>query len=111
MTTRRSGPTRPRPNPPPEGTPALYALPGNHDWYDGLSSLLRLFARNGREEIGGWCSRQSPSYFAIRPPQRWGLLAVDTQFGAYIDQPQLDYFHKAAGQIQPGGKIILCTPT
>jgi hypothetical protein len=99
------------PNPPPDGTPALYALPGNHDWYDGLSSFLRLFARSGRDEIGGWCSRQSRSYFAIRLPQRWWLLALDTQFGAYIDQPQLDYFHKMAAQIQPNDKIILCTPT
>jgi hypothetical protein len=99
------------PNPPPGVPPALYALPGNHDWYDGLSSFLRLFARNGKEDIGGWLSKQARSYFAIRLPQRWWLLAVDMQFGAYIDQPQLDYFARVAAEIQPDDKIILCTPT
>ena len=32
------------PAPPPDRPPpTLYALPGNHDWYDGLTAFLRLF--------------------------------------------------------------------
>jgi len=109
---RTAGPYRAAlPYPPPDGPPALYALPGNHDWYDGLSSFLRLFARSGRELTGGWHHRQSRSYFAIRLPHDWWLLAIDTQFGAYIDQPQLDYFHRVAAEIRPDHKVILCTPT
>src|SRR5687767_14527252 len=30
---------------PGEPVPTLYALPGNHDWYDGLTAFLRVFAR------------------------------------------------------------------
>src|SRR5690606_31530236 len=31
---------------------ALYAIPGNHDWYDGLTSFLRVFGHG--EAVGGW---------------------------------------------------------
>src|SRR5215467_10463664 len=96
---------------PPEGSPRMYALPGNHDWYDGLSSFMRLFAKGGRDNIGGWTNEQDRSYFAIRLPHRWWLLAVDTQFGAYIDDPQLAYFREVVEQIQPGDKVIVCPPT
>ncbi len=91
--------------------PTLYALPGNHDWYDGLTSFMRRFAKGGKDHIGGWLSAQARSYFALRLPQGWWLLAIDTQFGAYIDDPQLTYFHEAASHIRAGDKVILCSPT
>jgi hypothetical protein len=91
--------------------PSLYALPGNHDWYDGLTAFLRLFARSEHGRIGGWHTRQSRSYFTIRLPQRWWLFAVDAQFGAYIDDPQVRYFREAAKQLRPGDRVILCTPS
>jgi len=99
------------PVPPEGGQPNLYALPGNHDWYDGLTSFMRLFAKDGTHHVGGWNARQARSYFAIELPHRWWLLAVDTQFGAYIDDAQLAYFHGAAARFAPGDKVILCTPT
>jgi hypothetical protein len=100
------------PVPPPDGPqPSLYALPGNHDWYDGLTAFLRLFARNGKDRVGGWRAAQARSYFAVQLPHRWWLLAVDTQFGSYIDTPQLEYFHEVARLIYPGDKVILCPPT
>ena len=37
----------------------IYAVPGNHDWYDGLTGFLRMFAQ-GRW-IGGWRSFSMPS--------------------------------------------------
>jgi hypothetical protein len=43
--------------------PDMYALPGNHDWYDGLVSFLRLFCADGW--IGGWRTRQRRSYFSL----------------------------------------------
>lgn len=91
--------------------PTVYALPGNHDWYDGLTSFMRLFAKDGNHHIGGWVAKQGRSYFVIELPQRWWLFAVDTQFGAYIDDPQLAYFHDAAAKLAPGDRVILCTPT
>jgi hypothetical protein len=89
--------------------PALFALPGNHDWYDGLTAFLRVFAQ--RRKIGGWQTEQGRSYFAIDLPHRWRLFAVDTQFDEYIDAPQLEYFRRAAADLQPGDLVILCTPT
>jgi hypothetical protein len=89
--------------------PLLFALPGNHDWYDGLTAFLRVFTQ--QRNIGGWKTEQTRSYFAVQLPQRWWLLAVDTEFEQYIDTPQLDYFKAVAEDIEPGDKVILCTPT
>jgi hypothetical protein len=99
------------PQPPPEGRgPGLYALPGNHDWYDGLTAFLRLFARSEETRIGGWSARQSRSYFTIQLPHRWWLFAIDAQGDAYIDDPQLRYFKEAAKALREGDKVIVCTP-
>jgi hypothetical protein len=89
--------------------PALYALPGNHDWYDGLTAFLRLYTQ-GRP-IGGWTTQQTRSYFAIELPGRWWLYAVDAQLSSYIDAPQLGYFRDAATRLRPGDGVILCWPT
>jgi hypothetical protein len=91
--------------------PSLYALPGNHDWYDGLTAFIRLFAKAGKDRLGGWRNAQARSYFAIQLPHRWWLFAVDTQFGAYIDEPQLTYFQRAASRLRPGDHVIVCPPT
>jgi hypothetical protein len=86
--------------------PDLYALPGNHDWYDGLVSFLRVFcAREGR--IGEWRTRQRRSYFALKLPNDWWVWAIDIQLDTYIDDVQLDYF--LTQQVKPGDKIILLT--
>lgn len=52
----------------------MLALPGNHDWYDGLTSFLRVFCQ--RRWIGGRVTAQSRSYFAVKLPQRWWLWAI-----------------------------------
>ena len=88
--------------------PHLYALPGNHDWYDGLTAFMRLFCR--RQWVGGWQTRQERSYFALRLPHRWWLLGIDIQFDTYIDEPQLRYFRdEVAPRLQPGDSVILCS--
>jgi len=90
--------------------PLLVALPGNHDWYDGLTAFLRIFTH--RRSIGGWLTAQSRSYFAVQLPHRWWLLGLDSQFGSYIDEPQLSYFEKTVSQrLRPGDGIILCAAT
>ncbi|GLW32080.1 metallophosphoesterase family protein [Actinoplanes regularis] len=94
-----------------EPRPTLFALPGNHDWYDGLTAFLRLFARRKDGHIGGWRTEQRRSYFAVKLPHNWWVFAVDEQFGAYIDDPQLLYFEKAAREITPDDRIILMTPS
>ncbi|MEU8659385.1 metallophosphoesterase [Actinoplanes philippinensis] len=91
--------------------PTLFALPGNHDWYDGLTAFLRLFARRKDGHIGGWRTEQRRSYFAVKLPANWWLFAVDEQFGAYIDDPQLLYFERAAEHVGPEDRVILMTPS
>ena len=86
--------------------PDLYALPGNHDWYDGLASFLRVFcARDGR--IGDWMTRQRRSYFALKLPNDWWVYGIDIQLDTYIDDVQLDYFR--ALPVKPGDKVVLMT--
>ena len=88
--------------------PHLYAIPGNHDWYDGLTSFLRIFCQERR--IGAWQTRQSRSYFALLLPHRWWLWGTDMQLESDIDRPQLDFFtHLGASHVQPGDRVILCT--
>ncbi|WP_432843584.1 metallophosphoesterase family protein [Dactylosporangium sp. CA-092794] len=100
------------PEPPSEGPrPRLYAVPGNHDWYDGLTAFLRLFVRGNEGAVGGWRTRQTRSYFAIQLPHRWWLLGLDVQAGAYIDDPQLRYFTAAAARMGPGDRVIICPPS
>lgn len=89
----------------PGREPDMYALPGNHDWYDGLVSFLRLFCTRGW--IGGWRTRQRRSYFGLKLPHDWWVLAIDIQLDTYIDDTQLDYFR--ALDIAPGDKVILLT--
>jgi hypothetical protein len=93
----------------PQDPPRLFALPGNHDWYDGLTSFLRVFAQQRR--FGGWVTEQTRSYFAVELPHRWWLYAIDTQFDDYVDAPQLAYFQDAARRLEHGDRVILCTST
>jgi Calcineurin-like phosphoesterase len=89
------------------GHPHLFAIPGNHDWYDGLANFLRLFCQ--KRWIGGWETRQERSYFALKLPGGWWLWAIDVQFDAYVDEPQLEYFGEVAAQLREGDRIILCS--
>ncbi|MGH2947778.1 MAG: hypothetical protein ACRDPC_16255 [Solirubrobacteraceae bacterium] len=92
---------------PEESAPWLYALPGNHDWYDGLTSFLRVFCQE--RWIGGWRTGQQRSYFALRLPEPWWLWAVDIQFDTDVDELQLDYFRAAADEMGDGNRLLLLT--
>jgi Calcineurin-like phosphoesterase len=90
----------------------LFATPGNHDWYDGLISFLRIFCRPesiDSKAIGGWKTRQTRSYYALRLPHRWWIWAIDIQFDTYIDNRQLDYFAEVGDGLREGDKVILIT--
>lgn len=94
------------PCPPPGAAPELFAIPGSHDWYDGLVNFTNIFCR--QRPVGGWTTAQTRSYFAIKLPHRWWLWGIDLQFGDYLDEPQMAYFRKAAEDLQPGDGIMLC---
>ena len=93
----------------------VYAIPGNHDWYDGLGAFDGLFcrARGGSTEdngsIGGWKTRQHRSYFAIKLPYNWWIWGADISLNQYLDAGQLRYFRTVCEHMQPGDKFILCT--
>jgi hypothetical protein len=99
-----------RPDPPPVAH--LYAIPGNHDWYDGLGAFIKRFCSS--EWIGAWKTQQRRSYFAIELPHRWWVWGIDVAFEGPMDAPQLRYFKEAAERVRAddgdgGGRIILCT--
>jgi hypothetical protein len=87
--------------------PHLFAIPGNHDWYDGLSAFLRQFAQ--KRWIGAWKTRQKRSYFVLELPHRVWLWGIDIQLHADVDGPQLEYFDAAAACLSPDDRVILCT--
>ncbi|TWJ24483.1 metallophosphoesterase family protein [Micromonospora endolithica] len=94
---------------PPE-RPTLFAVPGNHDWYDGLTAFLRLFVRTRDRHFGGWDTAQTRSYFAVELPADWWLLGLDDQSGSYLDDPQLTYFDTVAERLGPQSRVILAVP-
>lgn len=92
----------------------LFLIPGNHDWYDGLTSFTRLFTQ-GRW-VGGWKTRQRRSYFALRLPRGWWLWGTDIQLGTGIDLPQANYFRRIAERMEreaeqrgAPARLILCS--
>ncbi len=87
--------------------PTVFAIPGNHDWYDSLVSFSRLFC-SGRW-FQGWRTAQKRSYFALKLPHGFWLLGADVQLGSDIDAFQVAYFKKVASRMQPGDRVILCT--
>lgn len=86
----------------------VFALPGNHDWYDSLVSFTRIFCNQSR--FASWHAPQSRSYFAVCLPGHWWMFGLDTQLVHDIDKPQFDYFSAIASEIPADGKVILCTP-
>lgn len=91
------------------GTPWI-PVPGNHDWYDGLSAFTRLFCSDiGGRRLAGWWTRQRRSYFVLKLPHRWWLVASDGQLQSDLDVPQMEHFREIAERyMQPGDKVILC---
>lgn len=89
-----------------DSQPAVFAIPGNHDWYDSLVAFSDLFMRN--EPFCGWRTMQKRSYFALRLPHGWWLFGTDTQLGSSLDRPQVDYFASVMKDVPAEDRIILC---
>jgi hypothetical protein len=86
--------------------PRMVCIAGNHDWYDGLTTWLRLFCDS--QPVGAWETAQSRSYFVVKLPHRWWIMGIDLALDLFIDTPQLDYFRTVlATQIRPGDRVIL----
>lgn len=106
----------------PERWHWLYAIPGNHDWYDGLTNFVRTLCQGDR--IGNWQLAQRRSYFAVKLVKGWWLWGIDIALDTRIDAPQHQYFREvlescrdghhpgsvsADERFARGDRIILCT--
>ena len=91
----------------------VYSIPGNHDWYDGLTSFIRLFCQTGRDRrwFGAWQAQQRRSYYALKLPHRWWIWGLDMALEDDLDPPQYEYFRAQAQHLQSGDKLILAVPT
>jgi hypothetical protein len=101
--------TQPDPSRHNEGHPSMLAIPGNHDWYDGLTGFMRLFAQG--DWVGGRKLDQRRSYFAIDLPGPFWLWGIDIQSDNYVDAAQIGYFKAAAKKMveNKDDALILCT--
>ena len=93
--------------------PHVFALPGNHDWYDSLVSFHKIFCThlfNCRRFANAWVTRQKRSYFALKLPGKWWLIGADLQLSHNLDVRQLQYFESVAAKFEAGDRIILCVP-
>jgi hypothetical protein len=93
----------------------LFAIPGNHDWFDGLNAFDSLFCASRDQlsqghgnAIGGWQCQQHRSYWSIRLPYGWWIWGADIQFSKYLDTAQVNYFETIASQMGPDDKVIVC---
>ncbi len=91
-----------------EDSPTVFAIPGNHDWYDSLVSFSKRFLWKIKN-FAGWMTLQKRSYFAIKLPNGWWLFGTDMQLGSALDAPQQDFFENVMNEhVQPSDCVILC---
>lgn len=93
-------------NQPNKTIPSVFAIPGNHDWYDSLNAFSDIFCSQKR--FAGWQTEQNRSYFAIKLPKGWWLFGTDMQLGSSLDKAQIAYFKKVMKNVNPYDRIILC---
>jgi hypothetical protein len=100
----------PKQNTPRTGVvnPPVYLIPGNHDWYDGLTIFLARFCRGRPTPLGSWVASQRRSYFATHLANNWWIWGFDSQLGEDVDTPQADYFVNVAPKMEPNAKVIIC---
>ena len=92
----------------------VFALPGNHDWYDGLHAFQDIFCHDPAESpewpLGCWSKRQTHSYFALRLPHNWWVLAPDVQLDDRINPAQRAYFRRIATHMDANSRVVLIAP-
>ena len=91
------------------GRPQMYAIPGNHDWYDGLDLFLAYFCGKKPWKIGYRRANQRRSYFALQLAKDLWIWGVDIQLSDRVDQPQAEYFRAIAKKMDKGSSIVVCT--
>lgn len=88
--------------------PQCFAIPGNHDWLDGLEMFVRYICH--KSWLGGWLLPQKKSYFALQLPQGWWVFGLDQALYADIDILQFRYFSEIIRkQVKKKDSIIIMT--
>lgn len=89
--------------------PPVFAIPGNHDWYDGLTYFFAFFCNAKPWKLGNWRAFQRRSYFAIQVTDNIWIWGTDIQLSEDVDSPQAEYFREVAKRMPIGSTIILIT--
>jgi hypothetical protein len=99
----------------------VFAIPGNHDYYDVIDGFNRQFQKPLTDEdapnhaglypqlsIPGFKRLQQASYLALRLPFGWSMWGLDCEVGR-LDLRQQEFFKQANGGVIPD-KLIVATP-
>ncbi|KAL4087625.1 hypothetical protein PRIC1_013514 [Phytophthora ramorum] len=88
--------------------PSVFAIPGNHDWFDGLNTFTRYICQ--RDWLGGWLLPQKTSYFSLKLPHGWWLFGVDLALENDVDTEQFGFFERVVqSQMGPDDAVIVLT--
>lgn len=86
----------------------VFAIPGNHDYYDSLTGYNRLFRAPGdpRTTLADYTRRQSASFAILKLPHDWTFVGLDSQNGK-LDHRQREFAKKIASGAK---RLIVATP-
>eukprot|EP00494_Astrolonche_serrata_P027640 UN27903 len=85
--------------------PVCYAIPGNHDWVDGLKTFTtKILFGNW---LGGWLLPQKRSYFYLKLPCDWYIIGLDYGLDSDIDLYQMEYFSNFVKTLDDNAKLII----
>lgn len=88
--------------------PTVFAVPGNHDWFDGLNTFTRYICH--RDWLGGWFLPQKTSHFCLQLPHGWWLFGVDLALEDDVNMEQFALFQTIAEtRMAPTDQVILVT--
>jgi hypothetical protein len=68
------------------------AIPQNHDWFDSASTFCRYFVAQDKGDVLGARTPQRQTYFALRLPHGFWVLAFDWALTGDLDRQQLEAF-------------------
>jgi len=86
----------------------VFAIPGNHDYYDSLSGYNRMLRAPGDPNLrlADFVRRQSASYVGLRLPYDWRFVGLDAQ-GGKLDHRQREFMRR---MVKGAKRLIVATP-
>lgn len=86
----------------------VFAIPGNHDWYDGLGQFYSLFC--AADMLDGSRVDQTCSYWSVDLHPRWEAWGLDIGLSETLDPSQKAYFKQRRVEFDVSERrgLILC---